>query len=72
MPRGKTAAQMVNIRSRRGPFSDPRDGRLLRGIRYAASAKERRGPNDQSVTGMDLCGPSHPGRQEQELAPGND
>ena len=40
MPRGKTAAQMVNIRSRRAPFSDPRDGRLLRGIRYAASGKD--------------------------------
>src|SRR5215469_7969404 len=40
MPKGKTAAQMVNIRSRRGPFSDPRDGRLLRGIRYAASGKD--------------------------------
>ena len=31
---------MVNIRSRRGPFSDPRDGRLLCGIRYAASGKD--------------------------------
>ena len=40
MPRGKTAAQMVNIRSRRGPFSDPRDGRLLRGIRYCAIGKD--------------------------------
>src|SRR5689334_7930671 len=40
MPRGKTAAQMANVRSRRGPFSDPRDGRLLRGIRYSAESMD--------------------------------
>jgi hypothetical protein len=33
MPR--SAEEMVEVRANRGPFSDPRDGRLLRQIRFA-------------------------------------
>jgi hypothetical protein len=46
---------MVDVRANRGPFSDPRDGRLLRQIRFAFwcwEAPPRLRPNDapQEVT----------------------
>jgi hypothetical protein len=38
MPR--SAAEMAEVRAARGPYSDPRDGRLLRQIRFAFWAFE--------------------------------
>jgi hypothetical protein len=33
--RGRNAAHMASMRARRAPFTDPRDGRLFRQIRFA-------------------------------------
>jgi hypothetical protein len=38
MPR--SAAEMVSVLACRGPFSDPRDGRILAAIRYAYTANK--------------------------------
>jgi hypothetical protein len=35
--RGRDAGHMERMRARRGPFTDPRDGRLFRQIRFAST-----------------------------------
>ena len=37
---GRSPEEMAEVRAQRGPFSDPRDGRLLRAIRFAFWAVE--------------------------------
>jgi len=40
MSRGRSHTEMADVRAARGPFSDPRDGKLLRRVRFAFWAFE--------------------------------
>ena len=39
MPRGRSREDMADMQRRRGPFTDPREGRLLSQIEWAFTAE---------------------------------
>ena len=66
MHKGATADQMERVRARRGPKSEPRDGRVLRQIRFAfwawgaPLASRPSDPPQQGVTTRFLMGYAYP------------